>query len=111
MPTVFSAAPTSSPSRPSSLARTAVIPRSMLVPWSASPIAESSRVRYSLFSATVEANAFTQSSTRAYETVTATASTTLLGAPPQARRIDRSVPQPRELIVELEQRDRAAGHL
>src|SRR4029453_11927353 len=83
----------------------------MLAPWSASPIAESSRVRYSLFSATVEANAFTQSSTRAYETVTATASTTLLGAPPQARRIDRSVPQPCELIVELEQRDRAAGHL
>ena len=74
MPTVLSRAPMSSPSNPSSFATAAFMPRSMFVPWSASPIAESSRVRYSLFSATVEAKALTQPSTWAYETLTPTAS-------------------------------------
>src|SRR5512132_4681046 len=111
MPTVLSSPPMSSPSSPSTLARTAFIPRSMLMPWSASPIAESRRVRYSLFSAMVSENASTQAKTWVYGTLTPTASTEPLDAPPQSGCIDRSVPEPRELAVQLEERDRTAGHL
>src|SRR5688572_23778023 len=103
MPTVFRSTSTSVASTPSSLARAACMPRSMLMPWSASPIAESSLVRCSLFSAIVDAYAFTQARTSSYKS-------DLLGTPPQSRRVDRGVPELRQLGVELQQRDRAPGH-
>ena len=45
MPTALNSAPTSPGACPSSLASAACMPRFMLIPWSASPIAESSCVR------------------------------------------------------------------
>ena len=63
MATAFMSAPTSPGSSPSSFSMTARIPRSMLMPWSASPIAWSSRVSSSLFSATTAAKALIQDAT------------------------------------------------
>ena len=54
-----SAAALAGGSSPSSAASTAVIPRSMLVPWSASPMAASSWVSCSLFAAIKAANSRT----------------------------------------------------
>ena len=44
----------------------------MLMPWSASPIAESSSVRYCLFSAIVAAKVFSHATTWSYDTATRT---------------------------------------
>ena len=52
IPTFFSSASGASNSPSSIAATTAFIPRSMLAPWSASPIAESSSVRYAALSCT-----------------------------------------------------------
>src|SRR5215218_2953429 len=58
----------------------------------------------------VEANRSIQPTTWEYGTVTQTASTALR-APPEARRTDGSVPETRELVVQLQQRDRRPRHL
>ena len=70
MPTVFSDAPMSSPSAASSFSSAFFIPRSMFVPWSPSPIAPSSFVRYVRFSATSAANRFIHSSIASFVIVT-----------------------------------------
>src|SRR3954449_771083 len=106
MPTAFSDAPMSSPSVASSRSSAFFIPRSMFVPWSPSPIAPSSLVRYWRFSATSAANRFIQSSMASCVIVTG-----LRAAPLQGDRVDRRVPQPLELVVKAQQRDRAARHL
>ena len=72
MPTVFRSAPMSADPSPSIFARTAVIPRCMLMPWSASPIAESRSVRESLFCAIASANARIHRTTSSCVTVTTT---------------------------------------
>src|SRR5690349_11756219 len=119
MPTVFSSAPMSwSPAASSSLPTTADMPRVMLIPWSASPIAASSCVRYSLFASTSAAKARTQATTSSWVTLTRACSTVAGApsaissrAPSETRGLDGGVPQARQLLVELQQRDRAAGHL
>ena len=60
VPTFTSTAPGPSASNPSSAAVTAANPRLRFTPWSASPIAESSWVRWSAFSFTAAAAAVTQ---------------------------------------------------
>src|SRR4051795_3978942 len=106
IPTAFSDAPMSSPSVVSRRSSTFFIPRSMFVPWSPSPMAPSSLVRYARFSATSAANRVIQSSIASCVIVTG-----LRAAPLQGDRVDRRVPQPLELVVEPQQRDRAARHL
>ena len=69
IPTVLNNEPTSPGGRASILASTAWNPRFMLIPWSASPIAESSSVRYSLFSAIVAANVRIIRTTSSYGTL------------------------------------------
>ena len=66
MPAVLKRAPMSPLGCASSLPSTACIPRSMLMPWSASPIAESSSVRYSFCSAIVAAKTLSHSTTASY---------------------------------------------
>src|SRR5919204_4339936 len=120
MPTVFSRAPTScSPAWASTLAITADIPRSMLMPWSASPIAASSWVRYSLFASTSAANLRIQPSTSSYATlmracpeeVAATPAIACLRRPSEPGGVDRRVPESGQLVVQLQQGDRATRHL
>src|SRR3954469_24970367 len=106
MPTLFSSAPMSSPSWASSFSTALRMPRSMFVPWSPSPMAVSSWVSSTRRSATPSANAWIHS-----RTVVDVMLTGVLSAEAQGRRVDRGVPQPRQLVVELEQRDRAARHL
>src|ERR687897_3696962 len=105
MPTALSSAPTSSPSVVSSFSTAAFMPRSMFVPWSPSPIAVSSRTSSTRCSATAAAKSPIQARTSAAPMLTGTS------APAEGRRVDRSVPEPDEVVVELEQRDRAAGQL
>src|SRR5262245_16897941 len=121
MPTVLSRAPMSfcSSSAASSLPSTADMPRSMLIPWSPSPIAASNSVSCSLFAETSAAKARTQLTTSSYATlmrldavsVSATSTIVRLRRPSQTRGLDRCVPEQGQLGVELEQRDRAARHL
>src|SRR4051795_2711830 len=106
IPTAFSDAPMSSPSVASRRSSAFFIPRSMFVPWSPSPMSPSSRVRYARFSATSAANRFIQSSIAAFVIVTC-----LRAAPLQGDRVDRGAPEPLELVVEPQQRDRAPRHL
>src|SRR3954447_21163633 len=107
MPTLLSSGPAPEGGLSSSAATAAFIPRSMLVPWSASPIAESSSVRWSRSCATSSAKRRTHASKAAVVTWSLIAS----DPPPQSRSPDRSVPERQELVVGLEQRDRRAGHL
>src|SRR4051812_12870667 len=107
IPTAFSDAPMSSPSVAARRSSAFFIPRSMFVPWSPSPMAPSSLVRYARFSATSAANRFIQSSIASCVIV----ATGLRAAPLQGDRVDRRVPQPLELVVDPQQRDRAARHL
>src|SRR6266511_799145 len=84
-------------------------------------MAESRPVRYSRFSDTTLANVRTNWTTWSYGTLTDPPSSLagiraacLAGcsdAPAQPRSLDRRVPQLRELVVQLEQRDREPGHL
>src|SRR3954453_567955 len=106
IPTAFSDAPMSSPSVASRRSSAFFIPRSMFVPWSPSPMSPSSLVRYARFSATSAANRFIHSSIAA-----CVIATDLRAAPLQGDGVDRGVPQPLELVVEPQQRDRAARHL
>src|SRR4051794_37540193 len=81
----------------------------MLMPWSPSPIAESSCVRWSASASMAAADPVIQSSTDSTWL-------TAIGAPtlrPPAERggVDGSIPQLRQLVVELEQRQRCPGHL
>src|SRR5918995_923221 len=105
MPTPLSSAPTSSPSVASSFSTAAFIPRSMFVPWSPSPIAVSRRTSSTRCSATAAAKSPIQARTSEAPMLTGAS------APAEGRRVDRGVPEPDEIVVELEQRDRAAGHL
>src|SRR6266487_1639156 len=95
MPAVFRRAPMSCSSlAASSLTRTAVMPRCMLIPWSPSPTAASSWVSCSLFAPTSAAKAIL-----------------CLCRPSETGGLDRRVPETAQLVVKLQQRDRAARHL
>src|SRR5690606_36874459 len=85
--------------------RAALKPRLMFMPWSASPMAESSSVRYSFCSSIREAASRSQTSTSSRPTESTSRS------PTQAGRLHGGVPQLRQLVVELEQGDRDALHL
>src|SRR5512134_4062676 len=111
---------------PSTLPSTACMPRFMLIPWSASPIAESSWVRYSLFSAMTSANDRTQRTASSKDTLTChpLSRDPAPAAEPRgrdrARRSDppthaggphRRVPEIGEVVVQLQERDREPLHL
>src|SRR3954467_3161622 len=107
MPTLVRSGPAPAGAESSSAATAALIPRSMLVPWSASPIAASSSVRWSRSSATRSAKRRTQVS----KAVVVTSSVMRSDTPPQCRSADRSVPERQQLVPDLDQGDRRAGHL
>src|ERR1051325_5365084 len=120
MPTVFSKAPTSSsPAWASTLPRTADLPRCMLMPWSASRIAASSCVRCSFFASTSAAKVRIQRSTSSYatlmrarsDTIAATSTSVYLCRPSEPGGLDRRIPEPSQLVVQLQQGDRATRHL
>src|SRR5689334_9305086 len=99
-------------SSPSSFATTAVKPRSMLVPWSASPIAASSCVRQSRCSCSVAAAASTHRFTVPASTLVPPASIVRPSRTPAQRRgVYGCIPQRGQLVVKLEQGDRDPGHL
>src|SRR4051794_38156108 len=81
------------------------MPRSMLAPWSASPMAESSSVSRSLCSATSAWKA------RIHRTTSAAVASNPLRPPAQAGGLHRGVPEPGQVVVHLQERDGAAGHL
>src|SRR5919198_626708 len=97
-------APRSLASSPSRRCRAALNPRFMLVPWSPSPMAASSLVRYDACTSTTAALRRTQAP--AWSAVN-----TPLRSPAQPGRVDRGVPQPRLLVVQPQDRHRAALHL
>src|SRR5881398_3463758 len=119
MPTVLSRAPMSLSSPASTFTSTADMPRCMLIPWSPSPIAESSCVSCSLFASTSQANARIQRRTSSWPrltfpdafSVSATSTILYLCRPPETGGLDRRVPEAGQLVVQLQQRDRAARHL
>src|SRR5256885_8262740 len=120
MPTVFSRAPMSWSSPASStLTSTADIPRSMLIPWSPSPIAASRLVSCSLFASTSAANARIQRRTSSWPrlmrsnafSLSATSTILCLCRPSETGGLDRRVPEAGQLVVQLQQRDRATRHL
>src|SRR4029453_403822 len=113
MPTVFRSAPMSSGSPACSFAMTLCIPLFMLMPWSASPIAASRAVRYSLFSAMASAKAPTHRTTSSVPTLPHHLPPRLSPsrAPAEPGRPHGRVPQCCEFVVELHERDRAALHL
>src|SRR5438132_3577450 len=120
MPAVFSRAPMSCSSPASStLTSTADIPRSMLIPWSPSPIAASSAVSCCLFASTSTANARIQRTTSSWPrlmrpdafSLSATSTILCLCRPSETGGLDRRVPEAGQLVVQLQQRDRAARHL
>src|SRR3954452_24145904 len=85
------------------------MPRSMFVPWSPSPMAVSSRTNSARFSSICAANPRIQASTATWSIVAEPFVTSC--APSQRRCVDRRVPEPRQLVIDPEQRDRTAGHL
>src|SRR5437870_1718973 len=107
IPTAFPMAPRSSSRRSGSFAVTAVKPRSMLMPWSASPIAESRSVSSTLRSPRRWAN----SSRNRTKSSVPTSFISRSDSPSQCRRVLRGIPVPSHLVVQLQQADRAAGHL
>src|SRR3954470_13723375 len=109
MPTAFSVAPMSSPSMPPSFSTALPMPRAMFVPWSPSPIAVSSFTSSPRCSSMAAANRWNHATMAAWSIVAASCATS--DAPPQRGRVDGRVPQADELVVEPQQRDRAAGHL
>src|SRR6266516_2920054 len=120
MPTVLSRALMSVSSPVASiLPSTADMPRCMLIPWSPSPTAASSWVRYSLFASTSAANARIQRRTSSWPrlmrldafSVSATSTILFLCRPSETRGLDRRVPETSQLVVESQQGDRAARHL
>src|SRR5512132_4356956 len=120
MPTVFRRAPMSCSSlAASTLATTADMPRSMLIPWSPSPIAASSWVSCSLFAPTSAAKARIQRTTSSWPrlmrpdafSLSATSTILCLCRPSETGGLDRRVPETGQLVVKLQQRDRAARHL
>ena len=84
------------------------MPRSMLMPWSASPIAASSAVSSSLASPQPRRRSRGPSPRPGRRRDRLRAASR---APAQPRRLHRRVPQAGQLVVQLEQRDRAARHL
>src|SRR5206468_12416250 len=92
---------------------TAVKPRARLMPWSASPIAASSCVRWSrLASITPAADTIQARKTSASMMAPDNCGDPLvLASPPQGGRVHRRVPQPGELVSELADRHRKALHL
>src|SRR2546429_7981456 len=120
MPAVFRRAPMSCSSlATSSLTRTAVMPRCMLIPWSPSPTAASSWVSCSLFAPTSAAKARIQRTTSSWPrlmrpdafSLSATSTILCLCRPSETGGFDRGVPETGQLVVQLQQRDRAARHL
>src|SRR5437764_784567 len=119
MPTVLSRAPMSLSSPASTLPSTADMPRCMLIPWSPSPIAESSCVSCSLFASTSAANARIQRRMSSWPrlmrpdafSVSATSTILCLCRPSETRGLDRRIPETSQLLVQLQQRDRATRHL
>src|SRR6266568_2732752 len=96
----------------SSAPSTAVNPRERLVPWSASPIAASSCVRWSrLASITSAADTIQARKTSASMMAPTRRDSLDLASPPQGGRVHRRVPQPGELLVERAGRHREALHL
>src|ERR1700761_6251324 len=87
----------------SSAAVTAVNPRARLVPWSASPMAASSWVRWSRCAWTTAAMAVIQARKKS--------ASMHLASPAQARCVHRGVPQPGQGVGELHDRHREALHL
>jgi hypothetical protein len=91
MPTCLSS--TAGPPLASSLASTAAVPRARLAPWSASPMAESSRVSSSACSAIDAANARTQRSSAAASIGRGPAgSASVMSAPRGAERVGGHAP-------------------
>src|SRR5437764_7081692 len=120
MPTVLSRAPMSLSSPvASTLPSTADMPRCMLIPWSPSPIAESSCVSCSLFASTSAAKARIQRRMSSWPrlmrpdafSVSATSTILCLCRPSETRGLDRRIPETSQLLVQLQQRDRATRHL
>src|SRR2546423_10178008 len=120
MPTVFSRAPMSCSSpEASTLLSTADIPRCMLIPWSPSPTAASSWVSCSLFASTSAANARIQRRTSSWPSLmfpdacshSATSTILYLCRPPETRGLDRRAPEAGQLVVQLQERNRAPRHL
>src|SRR4051812_37877752 len=109
MPTALSSAPMSPPSSASAFSTALRMPRSMFVPWSPSPIAVSRRTSSPRCSSMVAANRCNHASTAAWSIVAASAATS--DAPPQRRGVHGRVPEAEELVVDPQQRDRAARHL
>src|SRR5438105_8111683 len=107
IPTAFPMAPRSLPPRSGTFAVTAEKPRSMLMPWSASPIAESRSVSSTFRSARRWAN----SSRNRTKSSVLTSLMSRSDAPSQCRRVHGGVPVARHLVVHLQQADRAARHL
>src|SRR3954452_7541269 len=104
MATVLSTVPGSACSAASSFSTALRIPRSMFVPWSPSPIAVSRRTSSCRCSPISPAK-------RRIQSIAPSRVITALRAPAQARGVHRCVPVAHHLVVELEQRDRAALHL
>src|SRR3954469_5542440 len=94
-----------------SAAVTAVKPRTMLTPWSASPIAESSCVSRSLLISSSVAIRPTQSRTVVASTCSTFSMAVSSPAPPQRRRLHGSVPELGQVRREAHDRDRDAGHV
>src|SRR3954464_4405282 len=105
IPTFLNSASAVSSPPPSIAATTAFMPRSMFAPWSASPMAESSSVSSAAFSWMT--SAYWRSHCENCSTVTAIES----NSPSQSGGVDGRVPQSDEVVVGLQQRDRAARHL
>src|SRR2546427_3447691 len=96
----------------SSAPRTAVKPRARLMPWSASPIAASSWVRWSrLASMTPAADTIQARKTSASMMAPTRRESLALASPPQGRRVHWRVPEPGERVGELADRHREALHL
>src|SRR5229473_6346267 len=109
-PATMSSRPGDDPLSASRAWTTASNPLTMLVPWSPSPMAASSWTRWSR-------SARTDVSISCIQEVIVAASMTFStikvrsDAPPQRRRVNRRVPQADQLVVQLEDGQRSAGHL
>src|SRR6476659_4913343 len=105
MATVLSTAPGSASSAASTFSIALRMPRSMLVPWSPSPIALSRRTSSCLCSSISPANRRIQSTTASRVIATA------LRTPAQGGGVHGRVPIADHVVLELDQGDRAALHL
>src|SRR5690606_22924632 len=110
MPTVRRMVPMSRSATPFRRSRTAWRPRCMLAPWSASPRAASSAVRYSLCCSTAAAKARIHARTASLLITTVSASHPS-HAPPEARGRDGTIPEADHLIVQPQEGEGDALHL